>query len=113
MIFQVETFKKLHGEDQMAVDKLKEGIDGFAKDQVKLEQMVHEIVETSEHWLRPHFIFVDANTYLCCFHTGRVFFFSVHMALCMIVRHAGIQLSLSPLCRQEVDPGTQQAVFGA
>ena len=49
MNFQVETFKKLHGEDQMAVDKLKEGIDGFAKDQVKLEQMVHEIVETSEH----------------------------------------------------------------
>ena len=29
----------------MAVDKLKEGIDGFAKDQVKLEAMVHEIVE--------------------------------------------------------------------
>ena len=29
----------------------------------------------------------------------------------MIVRHAGIQLSLSPLCRQEVDPGTQQAAI--
>ena len=29
----------------MAVDKLKEGIDGFAKDQVKLEAMVHEITE--------------------------------------------------------------------
>lgn len=44
-VLQVETFKKLHGEDQMAVDKLKEGIDGFAKDQVKLEAMVHEITE--------------------------------------------------------------------
>ena len=42
---QVETFKKLHGEDQMAVDKLREGIKGFAKDQVKLEAMIHEIVE--------------------------------------------------------------------
>ncbi len=42
---QFETFKKLHGEDQMAVDKLKEGIDGFAKDQVKLETIIHEIVE--------------------------------------------------------------------
>ena len=55
MRFQVETFKKLHGEDQMAVDKLKEGIEGFAKDQVKLEAMIHEIVEgvssliTQEH----------------------------------------------------------------
>ena len=29
----------------MAVDKLKEGIDGFAKDQIKLEAMVHEITE--------------------------------------------------------------------
>lgn len=29
----------------MAVDKLKEGIDGFAKDQVKLEAMIHDIVE--------------------------------------------------------------------
>ena len=45
---QFETFKKLHGEDQMAVDKLKEGIDGFAKDQVKLEAMVHEITEGGE-----------------------------------------------------------------
>ena len=71
MIFQVETFKKLHGEDQMAVDKLKEGIDGFAKDQVKLEQMVHEIVENSEHWLGPHFKFIDAHSCLCCFHTGK------------------------------------------
>ena len=44
-VMQVETFKKLHGEDQMAVDKLKEGIDGFAKDQIKLEAMVHEITE--------------------------------------------------------------------
>lgn len=57
MPFQVETFKKLHGEDQMAVDKLKEGIEGFAKDQVKLEAMIHEIVEggssliTQEHMI--------------------------------------------------------------
>jgi hypothetical protein len=52
---QVGTFKRLHGEDQMAVDKLREGIEGFAKDQVKLEALIHEIVEggssliTQEH----------------------------------------------------------------
>ena len=74
MTLQVETFKKLHGEDQMAVDKLKEGIDGFAKDQVKLEQMVHEIVENSEHWPRPHFISVHAHSCLCCFHTSKTSF---------------------------------------
>lgn len=36
-------FDKLHGEDQMAVDKLKEGIEGFAKDQRKLEEIIGEL----------------------------------------------------------------------
>ena len=70
IIVQVETFKKLHGEDQMAVDKLKEGIDGFAKDQVKLEQMIHEIVENSELLASTLLDIVTAQSYLCCFHTG-------------------------------------------
>ena len=38
-----ELFKKLHGEDQMAVDKLKEGIESFAKDQRSLEELIHEL----------------------------------------------------------------------
>jgi transaldolase len=33
-------FDQLHGQDQMAVDKLKEGIEGFAADQRKLEDML-------------------------------------------------------------------------
>lgn len=36
-------FDKMHGEDQMAVDKLKEGIDGFCKDQRKLEEIIGEL----------------------------------------------------------------------
>ncbi len=36
----VELFKKLHGEDEMAVQKLAEGIQGFSKDQASLEAMV-------------------------------------------------------------------------
>lgn len=39
-----DLFKKLHGEDQMAVDKLREGIEGFSKDQAKLEGMVAELL---------------------------------------------------------------------
>jgi transaldolase len=39
-----ETFKKMHGEDQMAVDKLREGIESFAKDQSKVEALVHELI---------------------------------------------------------------------
>ena len=38
------TFARMHGEDQMAVDKLREGIEGFSKDQVKLEALVHDLV---------------------------------------------------------------------
>jgi transaldolase len=38
-----DVFKKRHGEDQMAVDKLKEGIDGFAKDQRSLEELIHKL----------------------------------------------------------------------
>ena len=38
-----ETFKKWHEEDQMAVDKLKEGIDSFAKDQESLEKLIGEL----------------------------------------------------------------------
>lgn len=36
----VDLFNKLHREDQMAVDKLKEGVDSFAKDQDKLEALI-------------------------------------------------------------------------
>ncbi len=35
-----DLFDKLHGGDQMAVDKLKEGVDSFAADQLKLEAMI-------------------------------------------------------------------------
>lgn len=35
-----ETFKKMHEEDQMALDKLAEGIEGFAADQRKLEAQI-------------------------------------------------------------------------
>ncbi|KAK9819953.1 hypothetical protein WJX72_004354 [[Myrmecia] bisecta] len=38
-----QRFKEMHGSEQMAVDKLKEGIDGFAKDQRKLEEMLAAI----------------------------------------------------------------------
>ncbi|KAL3150277.1 hypothetical protein ABBQ32_000127 [Trebouxia sp. C0010 RCD-2024] len=40
---QKSLFDKIHGEDQMAVDKLKEGIEGFAKDQRKLEEIIGEL----------------------------------------------------------------------
>jgi transaldolase len=33
-------FNELHGADQMAVDKLKEGVDSFAADQGKLEALI-------------------------------------------------------------------------
>ena len=39
-----DAFAKMHGEDQMAVDKLREGIEGFSKDQVKVEALVHDLV---------------------------------------------------------------------
>ena len=39
-----ETFQKLHGGDQMAVDKLKEGIDSFAEAQTNLEALVHDLI---------------------------------------------------------------------
>jgi transaldolase len=38
-----DTFKKWHEEDQMAVDKLKEGIEGFAKDQKSLEKLIGDL----------------------------------------------------------------------
>jgi transaldolase len=34
------TFKKMHAEDRMATDKLKEGIEGFSAALVNLEQML-------------------------------------------------------------------------
>lgn len=40
---QEPTFRKMHGDDQMAVDKLQEGIDGFAKDQASLESLIAKI----------------------------------------------------------------------
>ena len=39
-----ETFDRMHGGDQMAVDKLREGIESFAKDQTKVEALVHELI---------------------------------------------------------------------
>lgn len=36
-------FDKLHGEEPMAVDKLGEGIDGFAKDQVNLFNLLAKL----------------------------------------------------------------------
>jgi transaldolase len=38
-----DLFDKMHGGDQMAVDKLKEGIDNFAADQRKLEDMIGKL----------------------------------------------------------------------
>ena len=38
-------FNKLHGAEQMAVDKLQEGIDGFAKDQVNLFGLLAKLDE--------------------------------------------------------------------
>ena len=38
-----ELFQKLHNDDQMAVDKLAEGIDGFAKDQEKVEKLLADL----------------------------------------------------------------------
>lgn len=40
---QAARFRELHGSDQMAVDKLQEGIDGFAKDQTSLEALIGKI----------------------------------------------------------------------
>ncbi|KXZ44207.1 hypothetical protein GPECTOR_71g568 [Gonium pectorale] len=38
-----DLFTQLHGADQMAVDKLKQGIDGFAADQKRLEDLLASI----------------------------------------------------------------------
>lgn len=38
-------YDQLHSSDAMAVDKLKEGIDGFAADQLKLEELIGAAVE--------------------------------------------------------------------
>jgi transaldolase len=43
--FAREKFDELHGADQMAVDKLQEGIDNFAADQRKLEELIAVAVE--------------------------------------------------------------------
>ena len=40
---QVARFREMHKTDQMAVDKLQEGIDGFAKDQTSLEGLIAKI----------------------------------------------------------------------
>lgn len=42
------TFDKLHGTDQMAVDKLKQGIDSFAADQKKLEEQLAKLAHASQ-----------------------------------------------------------------
>eukprot|EP01025_Chloroclados_australasicus_P021173 TRINITY_DN2220_c0_g2_i1.p1 TRINITY_DN2220_c0_g2~~TRINITY_DN2220_c0_g2_i1.p1 ORF type:complete len:435 (+),score=56.50 TRINITY_DN2220_c0_g2_i1:170-1306(+) len=41
-------FREMHGQDQMAVDKLDEGIRNFAKDQDRLEEMLAALAEESE-----------------------------------------------------------------
>jgi transaldolase len=41
--FSTDVFNKLHGADEMAVDKLKQGIDGFAADQKKLEEQLAKL----------------------------------------------------------------------
>lgn len=41
------TYEKLHGGDHMAVDKLAEGIKGFASDQRKLEVQLAELAAKS------------------------------------------------------------------
>jgi transaldolase len=41
-------FEKEHNADQMAVDKLKEGIDGFAADQRKLETMIGALISAKK-----------------------------------------------------------------
>lgn len=38
-------FRKMHESDQMAFDKLKEGIEKFAEDQRKLEAMIGKLIE--------------------------------------------------------------------
>ena len=40
------TFKKMHAEDRMAHDKLKEGIEGFSKALEELEKLLAERVAT-------------------------------------------------------------------
>lgn len=39
-----ELFQKLHGEDEMGVQKLAEGIEGFSKDQAKLEGLIADLI---------------------------------------------------------------------
>jgi transaldolase len=41
--FDAKQFDQLHSTDQMAVEKLKQGIDGFAADQNKLEAMIADL----------------------------------------------------------------------
>jgi transaldolase len=38
-------FKELHESEQMAVDKLKDGIDGFAADQEELESLLATVAK--------------------------------------------------------------------
>lgn len=38
--FSADAFERLHGSDEMAVEKLREGIEGFAADQRKLEEQL-------------------------------------------------------------------------
>ncbi|EFN50875.1 hypothetical protein CHLNCDRAFT_33289 [Chlorella variabilis] len=46
--FAKETFDAMHGADRMAVDKLQEGIDNFAADQLKLEELIAATLEKKE-----------------------------------------------------------------
>eukprot|EP01026_Neomeris_dumetosa_P054252 TRINITY_DN4875_c0_g1_i7.p1 TRINITY_DN4875_c0_g1~~TRINITY_DN4875_c0_g1_i7.p1 ORF type:complete len:407 (-),score=51.28 TRINITY_DN4875_c0_g1_i7:735-1850(-) len=39
-------FRTMHGQDTMAVEKLEQGIDGFATDQRKLEDLIAEVAKT-------------------------------------------------------------------
>mmetsp|Transcript_26344 Transcript_26344/g.67049 ORF Transcript_26344/g.67049 Transcript_26344/m.67049 type:complete len:367 (-) Transcript_26344:545-1645(-) len=43
------TFNEMHGSDEMAVEKLKQGIDGFAADQAKLEDILAKAAQEMSH----------------------------------------------------------------
>lgn len=47
--FSSDVFNSLHGADQMAVDKLKQGIEGFAADQKKLEEQLAKLAAEMKH----------------------------------------------------------------
>jgi transaldolase len=47
------TFDRMHAADRMATDKLKEGIEGFSKALVNLENMLAHRITELEHTAEP------------------------------------------------------------